>query len=85
MGSRSREFQVFKLLFESQSNGICEKDRLLTVLTIISFLTVFPLLFFLGGGDKRTISSGMNISPARIALELFLFLEKSPDEVFAFI
>jgi|GEM_PF-5778086 len=84
MGSRSREFQVFKLLFESQSNGICEKDRLLTVLTIISFLTVFLLLFF-WGGDKCTIRSGMNISPARIALELFLFLEKSPDEVFAFI
>jgi len=27
----------------------------------------------------------LDISPARIALELFLFLEKSPDEVFAFI
>jgi hypothetical protein len=59
------------------------KRKSQTDLTIILFLTVFPLFF--GGGGKFTFCSGMNISPARIAFELFLFLEKSPDEVFAFI
>jgi hypothetical protein len=39
---------------------------------------------FLGGGYVA-ILSGMNISPAWIAFEVFPFLEKSPDEAVSFI
>jgi hypothetical protein len=51
--------------------------------TIIPFLTVFPLISW--GGGYVAILSGMNISPAWIAFEVFPFLEKSPDEAVSFI
>ncbi|MEY2613473.1 MAG: hypothetical protein RL069_2285 [Planctomycetota bacterium] len=84
MGSRSREFQVFKVLLESQSEAIYERDGCLTILTIFPFLTVFEF-YFRGALGKIFLHSGMRSFHVGIFFELFLFLARSPDEVFLFI
>jgi sulfatase modifying factor 1 len=48
---------VLKVLFESQSNAICEKDGILTILPFLPFLTVF-LFFRAGRGGKLLFSTG---------------------------